>query len=69
MGTARITVNLTQNAETALGRAVAASGRTKTDTVSRALQLYAWLTEVSEGGGQVMVQGGPDQAPQVVVFL
>ncbi len=45
-----MTVNLTARSYTALGYAVDVTGDTKTDTINRALQVYAaLLKDVAEG--------------------
>lgn len=42
----KTTVNLTQRGDRALNAAAAATGDSKTDTVNRALQVYALLVEL-----------------------
>lgn len=63
-GLERVTVNLTRRSARALERAVGVTGDSKTDTVNRALQVYAYLEEVLEAGGTVLVQEAGDPAPQ-----
>jgi hypothetical protein len=50
-GLTRVTVNLTPRSITALDRASRATGDTKTDTINRALQVYALVQELVERGG------------------
>lgn len=52
----RITVNLTSRSSAALELIVELSGDTKTDTINRALQLYAYLEKVIRDGGSVHVR-------------
>jgi hypothetical protein len=55
-GLERITVNLTSRSSSALELAVELSGDTKTDTINRAIQIYAYLERVIRNGGAVHVQ-------------
>ncbi|AJC61074.1 MULTISPECIES: hypothetical protein [Streptomyces] len=50
-GPTRITVNLAPKAAAALDQAVKLTGDTKTDTINRALQIYAYLERVAQDGG------------------
>jgi hypothetical protein len=52
----RITVNLTGRASRALELAAELTGDTKTDTVNRALQIYAYVEQVMAAGGSVRVR-------------
>lgn len=55
-GLVRITVNLTPRSNQALERASRATGDSKTDTINRALQVYALIQELVErGGGSLQV--------------
>jgi hypothetical protein len=56
----RITVNLTGRASRALDLATELTGDTKTDTVNRALQVYAYLEQVTARGGSVYVREAAD---------
>jgi hypothetical protein len=47
----RLTVNLTSRSADALDRASKTTGDSKTDTVNRALQVYALFQELVERGG------------------
>lgn len=52
----RLTVNLTERSVAALQAASTADGNSKTDTVNRALQVYALVRELLErGGGSIRV--------------
>jgi hypothetical protein len=52
----RITVNLTGRASRALDLATELTGDTKTDTVNRALQIYAFMEQITANGGSVYVK-------------
>jgi hypothetical protein len=52
----RITVNVISRASRALSLAAELNGDTKTDTVNRALQVYAYLSQISARGGSVYVR-------------
>jgi hypothetical protein len=52
----RITVNVIGRASRALDLAAEITGDTKTDTVNRALQVYAYLTQLTARGGSVYVR-------------
>ncbi|MFG2078273.1 hypothetical protein [Nonomuraea maritima] len=52
----RLTVNLVQRGAEALVKASELTGHTKTDTVNRALQVYAYLEEVRAQGGEVLIR-------------
>jgi hypothetical protein len=56
----RVTVNLTVRAARALELATEITGDTKTDTINRALQIYAFMEQVIANGGAVYVREGPD---------
>lgn len=60
----RVTVNLTPGAHRALERAVRITGDTRTDTINRALQVYAYLEEIMAGSGSIYVRTAPDAEPQ-----
>jgi hypothetical protein len=65
----RITVNLTPRAYRALSKAVKLTGDSKTDTVNRALQLYAYLEEITQNGGSLYVRpADQDELEQVRFF-
>jgi hypothetical protein len=55
-GLERITVNLTSRSSSALELAVEMCGDTKTDTINRAIQIYAYLERVIRDGGSVHVR-------------
>lgn len=52
----RLTVNLVPRAVISLNYATEVTGDNDTDTVNRALQLYAYITKVSEDGGLVFIE-------------
>jgi hypothetical protein len=55
-GLERITVNLTSRSSSALEFTVRLCGDTKTDTINRAIQIYAYLEQVIRDGGSVHVR-------------
>lgn len=50
----KVTVNLTPKSMESLERAAALTGDTKTDSINRALEIYASILEVAEAGGDVL---------------
>lgn len=65
----RVTVNLTPRSSRALNDTVERTGDSKTDTINRAVQVYAYLEEVLQRGGQVLVAPRADAEPQIVKFF
>ncbi len=59
-GLDRITVNLTPRTSAALDLAVKLTDDTKTDTINRAIQIYAYLEQVIRAGGSVHVRESAD---------
>lgn len=55
-GLERVTVNLIPRASRALEQAGQLTGDSKTDTINRALQVYAYLEEVWSKGGKILVE-------------
>lgn len=56
----RVTVNLTARASRALQLASDLTGDTKTDSINRAIQIYAYLENVIEQGGSIYVKESAD---------
>lgn len=52
----RVTVDLIGPAADALDAACTTTGHTTTDTVNRALQVYAFVAATYTGGGQLLVR-------------
>lgn len=52
----RVTVNMTGRASRALDLVTKLTGDTKTDTVNRALQIYAYLEQITASGGSIYVK-------------
>jgi hypothetical protein len=63
----RITVNLIPAASRALSATAELLELSRTDTVNRALQAYAFLENTVHSGGKVMVE--QDGAVEVIKFL
>jgi len=55
----RVTVNLTARSSRALDGAVRLTSLNKTDSINRAVQLYGYLQEVIEAGGDIYVRPLP----------
>lgn len=55
-GLERVTVNLIPRASRALEQAGQLTGDSKTDTINRALQVYAYLEDVWSKGGAILVE-------------
>jgi hypothetical protein len=56
----RVTVNLTARSSRALEVATELTGDTKTDTINRALQIYAFLQQASANSGSIYVRESQD---------
>jgi hypothetical protein len=56
----RVTVNLTNRSSKALELATGLTGDSKTDTINRALQIYAFLEQVTSKGGSIYVRESSD---------
>ncbi len=65
----RVTVNLTQRSARALELATELTGDTKTDTINRALQVYAYLEKVTANGGSVYTQESPDSERTLLKYF
>lgn len=59
-GLERVTVNLIPRASRALEQAGRLTGDSKTDTINRAIQVYAYLEEVWAKGGSILARNGDD---------
>lgn len=56
MSLERVTVNLVPRAVQSLTLAVELTGDSKTDTINRALQAYAYLLHVHHEGGSILAR-------------
>jgi len=56
----RVTVNLTARSSRALELATELTGDTKTDTINRALQIYAFLEQICARGGSIYARESAD---------
>jgi hypothetical protein len=64
----RITVNLTPRACTALEQAVKLTGDSKTDTLNRAIQVYSYIMNVTQNGGDLYVRDkGHDELERLLL--
>lgn len=69
-GLERVTVNLTPKAVKALASACEMTGDSKTDTINRALRLYAYVEQVKAEGKRLMVgEDGKLEVLEVLYFL
>jgi hypothetical protein len=65
----RVTVNLTGRSSRALDAATELTGDSKTDTINRALQIYAFLEQVMAGGGSVYARESPGGELELIKFF
>ena len=65
----RLTVNLTTRAYDALLQTAELTGRSKTDTVNRALIVNQWIEEVLSAGGTIYVEEKPGAELQKLKIL
>jgi hypothetical protein len=63
-GLERITVNLTPRSASALELAAELCGDTRTDTINRAIQIYAYLEQVIRDGGSIHVRAHDATEPE-----
>lgn len=65
----RVTVNLTLRASRALEETVELTGDSKTDSINRALSVYAYIEKIIADGGAILVQDKDDAEPkQLMIF-
>jgi hypothetical protein len=62
----RVTVNLIARASRALQRVVELTGDSKTDSINRAIQVYAYLEEIESNGGDIYVRESKDSEPRLI---
>jgi hypothetical protein len=62
----RVTVNVTGRAAHALDLVAELTGDTKTDALNRALQIYAYLEQVTARGGSVYVRKAAGAEPELL---
>lgn len=68
-GGERVTVNLTEKAAQAMGEIVEITGDNKTDSINRALIIYAEFVRVIQDGGAVYLREAGAREPERVRFL
>lgn len=56
----RVTVNLTEKSSEALAEAVRITRDSKTDSINKALQLYALLQRIQADGGAIYLREKPE---------
>lgn len=65
----RVTVNLTARASRSLDELVELTGDNKTDSINRALSVYAYIERTIRNGGTLLVQEERGTEPkQLVIF-
>lgn len=67
MGANRITVNLAPSVSKILDKHGRATGESKTDTVNRAIPMYAWINERIQAG-DVLVMRGEGAECEIKIF-
>ena len=67
-GLTKVTVNLVPRASVALDEASAITGDTKTETINRALQLYAWMQKMIDEGNQLVVINADGNKQEIKLF-
>jgi len=65
----RVTVNLGPRATRALEYIEVASSDSRTDSINRALQVYAFMLEVLENEGEMLVKRKGQEAPEQIHLL
>jgi hypothetical protein len=65
----RVTVNLTMRSARALEAATKLTGDSKTDTINRALQIYAFLEQIAAQGGSVYARETPGGELELIKFF
>jgi hypothetical protein len=65
----RVTVNLTPRAAAALELATEVTGDSKTDTINRAIQIYAYLEHIASKGGTVHIRESESSDPERLKFF
>jgi hypothetical protein len=65
----RVTVNLTPRSVRALNNLVGWTDYSKTDTINRALQIYAFIQEILEKGGSLHVRQTEDAELERLKFF
>jgi hypothetical protein len=67
-GLERVTVNLVPRAAEALRRAVELTGDSKTDTINRALQLYAYIIKDQSEGKDFLIRDTKGELDKLVLM-
>lgn len=64
----RVTVNLTNRSARALELATELTGDSKTDTINRAIQVYAYLESINSKNGEVFVRDSGSELERLRFF-
>lgn len=63
----RLTVNLIPRASDAVQEGMDLTGHNKTDFINRAVQVYAYIADVMNSGGSVLIrEPGSDELTQIM---
>lgn len=65
----RVTVNLIPRASDAVAEGMDMTGHSKTDFINRAVQLYAYVADVMNSGGTVLVREADDDELTQILLL
>jgi hypothetical protein len=65
----RVTANLTSRSSQALELARGITGDSQTDTVNRALQVYAYIADIIFKGGSIYIRESEDASLQELKLL
>lgn len=65
----RVTVNLIPRASKAMRLACELTGDSKTDTINRALQIYAYIEQIITAGGEILTRGAGDKDLQLLKIM
>jgi len=63
-GQGRVTFNLSPRAARALEQVIGLTGDSKTDTINRAISVYAYVEEVLASGGAILVSAAGESEPK-----
>lgn len=65
----RLNVNLTPRTRDALDKVMGCGSGSKTEVINRALQVYAFLEEITRKGGAIYVRDGEDAELERIRFF
>ena len=65
----RLTVNLTQRSVNALNRLAERTGYSRTDIINRALQVYDYVDDILDRGGELLIYEPDEDEPRSIKFF